>query len=356
MSIQKLKELGPSKYFEEVFFWSCCSAREHEGMSSMEPEPQRTSLSFEPGPRGPPTAPTTTGAAAPRAPVERPTAPPPQTSAVHQSVSAPAPPAPPPETLMQAKAERMREGHERLRSFANWPHSAAVLPLCTPERLAGSGFFLDADEQFKDRVSCAFCHLSLGDWKPEHDPVEAHLSLSPNCPLVVQFGVLSKQNIRTAELVDGSWRVVDCQDCEVAVPVETVEQNVVISRCVKTGTGSMLVIVQGPAATVVVEQCRGAIVSILGGARNVRISGCEEVEVISEQATSFSIENTHGARVEAQGAALDTLRCVTTTSSAVVLQTVLGAEVIVPPLGIGAAPTGAKITQCHNGYITTRDG
>jgi len=106
----------------------------------------------------------------------------------------------------------------RLKTYRQWPHSAAIRPLAvrtsdrprgaaapvrvvspcacvlgrhggacqhtlkrdphpcsqTPSALASQGFYFAPDDHYKDRVLCAFCNLELAEWGPKDDPIYEH--------------------------------------------------------------------------------------------------------------------------------------------------------------------------------------
>ncbi len=72
----------------------------------------------------------------------------------------------------------------RLKTFRQWPHSAAIRPLATPSALASQGFYFAPDDHYKDRVLCAFCNLELAEWGPKDDPIYEHGVRAPVCPVV----------------------------------------------------------------------------------------------------------------------------------------------------------------------------
>ncbi|EKX46154.1 hypothetical protein GUITHDRAFT_152546, partial [Guillardia theta CCMP2712] len=72
----------------------------------------------------------------------------------------------------------------RLKTFRQWPHAAAMRPLATPAALASQGFYFSPNDQYKDRVLCAFCNLELAEWGPKDDPAYEHNVRSPTCPVV----------------------------------------------------------------------------------------------------------------------------------------------------------------------------
>ena len=89
----------------------------------------------------------------------------------------------------------------RLKSFRQWPHSAAIRPLATPSALASQGFYFAPDDHYKDRVLCAFCNLELAEWGPKDDPIYEHGARAPVCP-VVTGKFLSIQTRDPAHLKD----------------------------------------------------------------------------------------------------------------------------------------------------------
>jgi hypothetical protein len=89
----------------------------------------------------------------------------------------------------------------RLKSFRQWPHSAAIRPLATPSALASQGFYFAPDDHYHDRVLCAFCNLELAEWGPKDDPIYEHGARAPVCP-VVTGKFLSIQTRDPAHLKD----------------------------------------------------------------------------------------------------------------------------------------------------------
>lgn len=81
----------------------------------------------------------------------------------------------------ESESEDMRVESHRLDSLL------AAKDLCIdPQALAVQGFFLRGQAS-PDEVECAFCHVTLGSWEPDDDPVREHLRNSNNCPLLRGF-------------------------------------------------------------------------------------------------------------------------------------------------------------------------
>jgi len=72
--------------------------------------------------------------------------------------------------------------HNRLESFAQWPH---VDCNCTPEKLADAGWFMIGTANEPDLVKCYYCQREIDGWEPEDDPWEEHLRRSGDpCPFI----------------------------------------------------------------------------------------------------------------------------------------------------------------------------
>src|SRR6218665_2647096 len=65
----------------------------------------------------------------------------------------------------------------RLATFSQWKGNANVRPL----QLARNGFYYSHSS---DETICFSCDLRIGGCNEQHNPVEQHRHLSPNCPLI----------------------------------------------------------------------------------------------------------------------------------------------------------------------------
>ena len=70
--------------------------------------------------------------------------------------------------------QAMKLESKRLESFSQWPTSAYGCP----DDLAKTGLFYFG---IADHVRCAFCMVTLRDWKPDDDPAEIHRNSSSTC-------------------------------------------------------------------------------------------------------------------------------------------------------------------------------
>ena len=75
-------------------------------------------------------------------------------------------------TIEQLQAMKLES--KRLESFSKWPTSAYGCP----DDLAKTGLFYFGNA---DHVRCAFCMVTLRDWKPDDDPAEVHQNSSSTC-------------------------------------------------------------------------------------------------------------------------------------------------------------------------------
>jgi len=230
------------------------------------------------------------------------------------------------------------------------------MPLCTPERLSGCGFYHDPDAEFEDRVSCAFCHLSLGGWDRNHDPVKEHQKISPRCPFLVQFGMPAsfvQMAAARTELVGSCWMVENHVDDEVQVRVDGEHQDVKITACCSRNS-RMIVLVQGPVGHVTVEECARMRVTVLGLVKAVTIKNCEEVEVTVQEGRpppQFIIDKTNGCRLELSPGAVGG-HIIALQSSAVLLVHSMGVTVIKPPVAPGMkVANDAILTKFEDGVF-----
>jgi len=270
-----------------------------------------------------------------------------------------APRAPAPDA-QQSQAERYREAGARLQSFRNWPYARSHFPLCTPDRLAGCGFYHDPDAEFEDRVSCAFCHLSLGGWDRSHDPVKEHQKISPRCPFLVQFGLptsfVTAEAAKT-ELVGATWIVENHVDDEVQVRADGAHQDAVVRSCCSRNA-RMVCVVQGPVGNVTIEECAKMRLSILGSVQSVTIKMCEEVEITVQEGKPppmFVIDKTNGCRLELNPGAVGG-NIITMRSCAILIVHSLGVTVVKPPVAPGAkVPEEYVITSFVDGNFVQKD-
>ena len=72
------------------------------------------------------------------------------------------------------KPQEMMLERNRLESFRGWPPSACACP----ETLAKTGLYYIG---FADHVRCAFCNVTLCDWKPDDVPLLKHLTSFATC-------------------------------------------------------------------------------------------------------------------------------------------------------------------------------
>lgn len=81
--------------------------------------------------------------------------------------------------------EEMRDGKKRLQSFLinRWVVSDAP----HPKDLAEAGFYYEPGSA--DRVRCAFCDVSIRDWRAKHDPLLQHMRQSPRCEFINGYDV-----------------------------------------------------------------------------------------------------------------------------------------------------------------------
>lgn len=71
----------------------------------------------------------------------------------------------------------------RLATFSmGWPHPASFAG--TPVKFAKAGFYFDPTPQYRDKVLCFCCGLSLVDWKRDHDPWNEHCKRAPTCGFI----------------------------------------------------------------------------------------------------------------------------------------------------------------------------
>ncbi|XP_076309065.1 baculoviral IAP repeat containing deterin [Tachypleus tridentatus] len=90
----------------------------------------------------------------------------------------------------------------RLESFKNWPFELDCN--CTPEKLAGSGFYYCPTDREPDLVRCYVCFKELDGWEPEDDPWKEHCSHSKKCLFV-------KLNKREVDLTVEDFLKLECQ-------------------------------------------------------------------------------------------------------------------------------------------------
>jgi baculoviral IAP repeat-containing protein 5 len=74
----------------------------------------------------------------------------------------------------------------RLATFTMWPFTEDCS--CTPQRMAGAGFYCCGGENEPDLVRCYFCRKELDGWEPEDDPWTEHLSHAKGKCAFVRLG------------------------------------------------------------------------------------------------------------------------------------------------------------------------
>ncbi|KAK0168560.1 hypothetical protein PV327_002346 [Microctonus hyperodae] len=107
--------------------------------------------------------------------------------------------------IVQSQNPRIEYGsyQQRLRSFVNWPTTAAV----TPESLARAGFYY---LQKEDMVECAFCRGILRAWMPNDDPNSEHMIIFPHCDFYAHQDTnnsaltVEKEDLANVKLLSGS--------------------------------------------------------------------------------------------------------------------------------------------------------
>ncbi|XP_053722676.1 baculoviral IAP repeat-containing protein 5a [Synchiropus splendidus] len=67
----------------------------------------------------------------------------------------------------------------RLKTFQDWPFNEDCV--CTPEKMAKSGFIHKPLDNSPDVAMCFFCLKELEGWEPEDDPQKEHRSHSSGC-------------------------------------------------------------------------------------------------------------------------------------------------------------------------------
>lgn len=72
----------------------------------------------------------------------------------------------------------MNTEQNRLRTFAEWPSSAAV----SAERIAKAGFYYTGTGQ---TVQCFACGVSISEWNFEDQAMASHRLANPDCPFVL---------------------------------------------------------------------------------------------------------------------------------------------------------------------------
>ena len=72
------------------------------------------------------------------------------------------------------KLQEMMLERDRLESYRDWPPSAYACP----ETLAKTSLYYTG---IADHVRCAFCNVTLCDWKPDDVPLLKHLTSFPSC-------------------------------------------------------------------------------------------------------------------------------------------------------------------------------
>ena len=77
--------------------------------------------------------------------------------------------------------------NDRLESFIGWP-----VPWIDCKELAVNGFYYKPHPQYSDRVICAFCGITLCQWKAQDGVAQEHGIYSKRCPMVAKREIISK--------------------------------------------------------------------------------------------------------------------------------------------------------------------
>ncbi|KAF2196665.1 inhibitor of apoptosis repeat-containing protein [Delitschia confertaspora ATCC 74209] len=76
-------------------------------------------------------------------------------------------------------AEHMMDA--RRATFADyWPHEG-VEGMPQVEQLVEAGFCYDPSDEYRDGVTCPYCHTSLDEWDAGDDPKQEHMKRKPDC-------------------------------------------------------------------------------------------------------------------------------------------------------------------------------
>ena len=94
---------------------------------------------------------------------------------------------------LKQQQERKLES-KRVASFTNWPTTAYGCPA----NLAKAGlYYFD----IADHVKCAFCNVTLRDWKPDDDPMQVHLKFSPHCAFLKDARAAGNVSIKEEKVI-----------------------------------------------------------------------------------------------------------------------------------------------------------
>lgn len=79
----------------------------------------------------------------------------------------------------------------RLSTFFHWKR-----PDIDHKMLARYGFFYSGED---DLVKCTFCMIEVRDWLPEHNVLQRHIQLKPNCCLIRRCPTMANVPIGSEE-------------------------------------------------------------------------------------------------------------------------------------------------------------